>query len=177
MAEISWEKSRDNVKVAASNRMKFAIVGVLLLGAVAFLLLSGTINGGRFFTTVNDILARPDLVGKTVKISGAVIGKTIKFNPDTKTISFTMANVTDNAAELQDDGGLAKVLHQAVIDPAAKHINVQVANQAMPDLLKDEAQAIVTGQLGKDGVFRADELLLKCPSKYASDVPQQASAN
>jgi len=30
-----------------------------------------------------------------------------------------------------------------------------------PDLLKDEAQAIVTGKLGEDGVFYADELLLK----------------
>jgi cytochrome c-type biogenesis protein CcmE len=43
----------------------------------------------------------------------------------------------------------------------------------MPDLLKDEAQAIVTGKLGADGVFVADELLLKCPSKYAADVPNQ----
>ncbi len=177
MAELSWEKPRENVKVTSPKRIKFAIVGVLLLGAVAFLLLSGTINGGRFFTTVNDILARPDLVGKTVKISGAVIGSTIKFDPDTKTISFTMANVTDNAVQLQDDGGLAKVLHNAVRDPNAKHISIQVANQAMPDLLKDEAQAIVTGKLGTDGVFRADELLLKCPSKYASDVPQQVGAN
>ena len=177
MTEVIWEKPRDAVKVAAPKRMKFAIVGVVLLGAVAFLLLSGTISGGRFFTTVNDILARPDLVGKTVKISGAVIGNTIKFDPDTKTIHFTMANVTDNSSELQDDGGLAKVLHNAVRDPNAKHIAIEVQNQAMPDLLKDEAQAIVTGKLGNDGVFRADELLLKCPSKYASDVPQQASAN
>src|SRR5512140_3386343 len=111
MAEVIWEKPSDVVRVAAPNRMKFAVVGVLLLGAVAFLFLSGTMNGGRFFTTVNDILARPELAGKTVKISGAVIGNTIKFDADTKTIHFTMANVTDNAKELEDDGGLAKVLH------------------------------------------------------------------
>src|SRR5262249_22131483 len=119
----------------------------------------------------------PELVGKTVKLSGAVIGDTIKFDSESKTIRFTIANVPDNAAELQNDGGLAKVLHDAVHNQNAKHISVVVQNQAMPDLLKDEAQAIMTGKLGSDGVFRADELLLKCPSKYASDVPQQVSSN
>jgi cytochrome c-type biogenesis protein CcmE len=177
MAEVSWEKPREGVNVAAPKRLKFAIAGALMLGAVAFLMLSGTLSGGRFFTTVNDVLARPELVGKTVKLSGAVIGDTIKFNADSKTISFTIANVPDNATELQNDGGLAKVLHDAVHNPNAKHVGVVIQNQAMPDLLKDEAQAIVTGKLGSDGVFRADELLLKCPSKYASDVPQQVTSN
>jgi cytochrome c-type biogenesis protein CcmE len=44
----------------------------------------------------------------------------------------------------------------------------------MPDLLRDEAQAIMTGQLGEDGVFMADELLLKCPTKYEEAVPEQS---
>jgi cytochrome c-type biogenesis protein CcmE len=40
-------------------------------------------------------------------------------------------------------------------------------------LLRDEAQAIVTGHLGQDGIFRANELLLKCPTKYQEAVPSQ----
>jgi cytochrome c-type biogenesis protein CcmE len=44
-----------------------------------------------------------------------------------------------------------------------------------PDLLRDEAQAIMTGHLGEDGVFYADELLLKCPTKYEEAVPSQAA--
>ena len=44
----------------------------------------------------------------------------------------------------------------------------------MPDLLKNEAQAIVTGKMGADGVFYAKELLLKCPTKYEEAVPEQA---
>ena len=43
-----------------------------------------------------------------------------------------------------------------------------------PDLLKNEAQAIVTGKLGEDGVFYADELLLKCPTKYEETLPVQS---
>ena len=32
----------------------------------------------------------------------------------------------------------------------------------------------MTGQLGEDGIFYADELLLKCPTKYEEAVPEQS---
>jgi len=43
-----------------------------------------------------------------------------------------------------------------------------------PDLLRDEAQAIMTGHVAEDGIFYADELLLKCPTKYEEAVPEQS---
>jgi cytochrome c-type biogenesis protein CcmE len=39
-----------------------------------------------------------------------------------------------------------------------------------PDTFKDEAQALVVGEFGRDGVFHAHEIQAKCASKYA---PQQ----
>ena len=171
--EASWEKPKAAVKVQAPNRLKFAVIGLVLLGAMIYMIVSGTASGGKYFITVNDLMARSDLVGKNVKVSGAVLGDTIKFDADTKTIYFTMAHLTDNAGDLEKEGGLAKALHLAVLDTNAKRLQVRVPNQAMPDLLQNEAQAIVTGKLGPDGVFVADELLLKCPSKYTADVPKQ----
>jgi cytochrome c-type biogenesis protein CcmE len=177
----SWEKSGASGTSGAAalakkngGRLKFAIVSVVLLGAIAFMILSGTLNGGRFFITVNEVLSRSDLVGKSVKISGAVVGSTINFDANTQTISFTIAHVSDSIAELDDQGGLAKALHEAVVDPSAKRIQVVVKNQPKPDLLQDEAQAILTGRMGEDGIFYADELNLKCPSKYQADVPNQS---
>jgi cytochrome c-type biogenesis protein CcmE len=32
----------------------------------------------------------------------------------------------------------------------------------------------MTGHLGTDGVFYAEELLLKCPTRYEEAVPEQA---
>jgi cytochrome c-type biogenesis protein CcmE len=176
VAEASWQKPANAAVAApaASKRIRFAIVGVVLLGAVAFLIFSGTANGGRYFITVNEVLSRPELVNKPVKMTGAVIGDSIRFDADTRTIHFTVANITDDMKELETEGGLARALHLAVNNPKAKRVEVVVPNQAMPDLLKDEAQAIVTGKLGNDDVFVAEELLLKCPSKYTSDLPQQA---
>ena len=179
MAEISWEKpqSKDAVKprLIAPGRLKFAIVGAVLIGVIAFLLLSGTISSGRYFITINEVLTRPELAGQTVRVTGAVIGSTIQFDADSKTIRFTVANVSDNPADIDKAGGLGAALHAAVIDPSVRRVDVIVANQAMPDLLKDEAQAIMTGKLGADGIFRADELLLKCPSKYEAQLPAQVS--
>jgi cytochrome c-type biogenesis protein CcmE len=43
--------------------------------------------------------------------------------------------------------------------------------------MRNEAQAIMTGHLGDDGVFYADELLLKCPTKYEEAVPNQVQGN
>jgi cytochrome c-type biogenesis protein CcmE len=68
---------------------------------------------------------------------------------------------------------LAEVLHQAVMDPSRNKMTVQYVG-VKPDLLRNEAQAIVTGKLDSNGVFQADELLLKCPTKYDDAVPEQS---
>jgi len=67
---------------------------------------------------------------------------------------------------------MALVLEQAAADPSLPRITVHY-NGVKPDLLKHEAQAIVSGSLDANGVFQAKELLLKCPSKYESDLPNQ----
>ncbi|HID88688.1 MAG TPA: hypothetical protein EYP52_03135 [Anaerolineae bacterium] len=71
---------------------------------------------------------------------------------------------------------MAAVLHAAVNDPNAPRLEV-VYNDVKPDLLKGEAQAIVRGQLGEDGRFYADEVLLKCPTRYEEAVPDQAGGS
>ncbi|MBN1964330.1 MAG: cytochrome c maturation protein CcmE [Anaerolineae bacterium] len=165
----AWEKN-DNaaVVVGRGERMRFLIGGVIILVAVGVLILSGTLSNAQYFITVEELQARPELVGQTVRISGAVIGDTINYDADTLTITFTMAHIPEQI----DD--LALTLHEAVDDPTAAQINVIVVNEPMPDLLQNEAQAIVTGELHADGNFYADELLLKCPTRYEEAIPEQA---
>jgi cytochrome c-type biogenesis protein CcmE len=33
----------------------------------------------------------------------------------------------------------------------------------------------MTGHMGEDGIFYAEELLLKCPTRYEEAVPEQSS--
>jgi len=60
-----------------------------------------------------------------------------------------------------------------VMDPSRARMKVIYVG-VKPDLLRNEAQAILTGHLGVDGIFYADELLLKCPTRYEQAVPEQA---
>jgi cytochrome c-type biogenesis protein CcmE len=155
------------------GRKKFVIGGALILAAVIYLIVSSTQANAEYFMTIDELKAQSQsVIGKNMRISGAVVGDTIQYNPQTLTLSFDVANVTADNNEVEAQGGLAAVLHAAVIDPNRSRIKI-VYTGPKPDLLKNEAQAIMTGQLGTDGVFHADELLLKCPSKYQEAVPQQ----
>jgi cytochrome c-type biogenesis protein CcmE len=127
--------------------------------------------------TIDELGAKgPTMVDRNVTISGAVLGDTIKYDPQTLSVEFTVANVPGDNAEIEKLGGLAKVLHEAVTDTGRSRLKV-VYQGAKPDLLRNEAQAVMTGHLGSDGVFYASELLLKCPTKYEQAVPQQAQGN
>jgi cytochrome c-type biogenesis protein CcmE len=156
------------------GRKKFVIGGVVILAAVAYLIFSATQANAEYFMTVNELKAKgQSVIGQNLRVSGAVVGDTIQYDAQTLTLTFEVAHVTGNNNEVDAQGGLAAVLHAAVVDPNRARIKV-VYTGPKPDLLKNEAQAIMTGQLEADGVFHADELLLKCPTKYQDAVPQQA---
>jgi len=157
------------------QRNKFMIGGLLILAAVVYLIASSTQASAEYFMTVDELNAEgASAINKSVRLSGAVLGDTIQYDASTLTLTFEVAHVPGDNAEIEAQGGLAVVLHEAVTDPTRERIKVQYEG-VMPDLLRNEAQAIMTGKLGDDGVFYAEELLLKCPTKYEEAVPDQAS--
>jgi cytochrome c-type biogenesis protein CcmE len=164
------QKSRP---IGFQGRVKFILGGLLILAAVIYLIVSATNANAEYFMTVNELKSKgSSLVGRSLRISGAVIGDTIGYDPQTMNLTFEIANVPGDNASIEMGGGLAAVLHAAVTDPTRGRLTI-VYNGPKPDLLRDEAQAIVTGHLGQDGIFRANELLLKCPTKYQEAVPSQ----
>jgi cytochrome c-type biogenesis protein CcmE len=156
------------------QRTKFLIGGFVILLMVALMIVTATQANAEYFMTIDELNAAGQSVsGKNLRVSGAVIGDTIQYDPLTLTLTFDVAHVPGDQIEIEDEGGLAEALHQAVTDPTRSRIRVMYQGPK-PDLLKDEAQAIMTGRLGPDGVFVADELLLKCPTRYEEAVPGQA---
>ena len=156
------------------GRTKFLVGGLLILAAVVYLIVSSTQANAEYFMTINELKAKGSAdIGKNLRVSGAVVGDSIQYDPKTLTLTFEVANVPADQKQIDAEGGLAAVLHAAVIDPTRARIQVAYTGPK-PDLLKDEAQAIMTGHLGSDGIFHADELLLKCPTKYQDAVPNQA---
>ena len=161
----------------SGGRTKFIIGGVLILAAVIYLVVSATRASAEYFMTISELQAKgASMNGRNLRISGAVVGSTIQYDPKTLTLTFMVADMPADNNEIEAQGGLAAVLHQAVTDPTRSRLEV-IYNGAKPDLLRDEAQAIMTGHLGQDGKFYADELLLKCPTKYQEAHPERVSGD
>ena len=159
------------------QQMKFIFGGSLILVAVAYLIYSSTQMNKEYFMTINELKAAGSSVtDKSLRLSGAVVGDTVQYDTKTLTLTFEVAHVPGDNAELESEGGLAVALKEAVNDPTRERIKVVYVGPK-PDLLRSEAQAIMTGKLGEDGIFYADELLLKCPTKYEEAVPEQAATN
>lgn len=166
-----WEKMAGASSQSKRREFpKFLIGGVLLLVAVGYLIISGTMGGARYFMTVDELVSDPQYVGQKVRITGAVIGESIVYDSENLIIQFTIANVEDNPTDL------ALALHNAVSDPTIARLPVYIEGEVKPDLLQHEAQAILSGELRADGTFYASELLLKCPSRYEESVPAQVQA-
>ncbi len=157
----------------SGGRAKFFIGGLLIVAAVVYLIVSSMQSSSQYFLTVKELQGKgSSIMGRDVRVSGAVIGSTIQYDSNTLTLKFTVADIPGDQNEIDRLGGLAKVLHQAVVDSNTPRLQV-VYKGVKPDLLRDEAQAIMTGKLGQDGTFSATELLLKCPTKYQDAVPNQ----
>jgi cytochrome c-type biogenesis protein CcmE len=153
------------------HRAKFILGFGLILAAIAYLIITNTFNNQQTFFTIQELNERgTSAQGRTIRFTGAVIGDSIQYDSQSLTLSFTAVNIPADNAELQARGGLAQVLHDAVQDAGAPRITVVYVGPK-PDLIKDEAQAIAVGRLGEDGVFYAEEVTFKCPTRYEEAPP------
>lgn len=148
------------------NRITYIIAAAFVLAGVIFLLVSGGNNSVRYFVTVEELQAMGDkAIGQNLTISGAILGDSIQYDPKLPKLSFTIVQVPGDPNEVEKEGGLTAVLQNAVLDKSLPRITI-IYNDVKPDLLDNKAQAIIRGKLESDGQFHADEILLKCPSRY-----------
>jgi cytochrome c-type biogenesis protein CcmE len=135
---------------------KYLLGGSLIAVAAIFLIVTSMTASAQYFYTVEALRAKgQSAIDQSVRVSGAVINESVKFE------------VRDNQPYLEFD----------IAD--AEKIDTQtplriVYNGPKPDLIGEpHAQAIVEGHLGADGKFYADNLLLKCPTRYEEQFPNQ----
>lgn len=163
-----------STQAGSGGRAKFIVGGLLIVAAIVYLIVTSTQASAQYFMTVDELAdQKGSEIGRDVRVSGAVIGETVVYDAETLTLEFNVAHVPGDNSEIESQGGLAKVLYDAVNDPGRTRMPVVYVGPK-PDLLRHEAQAIMTGKMGEDGTFYADELLLKCPTKYEEAVPEQS---
>ena len=130
-------KERTKPKV----NLKFIVGGVVLL-LLAVLIVQATITTGAYYLTVDEVLnSDSTMVGQRIRVSGHVVDGSEDWNAQEVTLKF--------AIHEEDSAPLTIVF-----------------KGPRPDNFHRAAEAIVEGELLADGTFQADNLLLKCPSRY-----------
>lgn len=113
--------------------------------ALAIAMIGSTFRGSAMvYSKYVDEVTRPAerarWVGRTLRIEGLVVPGSIEHRPGTRDFRF---RVTRNHAEIP-------VTYSGLV----------------PDTFTNCAGVTVRGVLGRDGLFRSDEIVAKCPSKY-----------
>ncbi|MBI4289563.1 MAG: cytochrome c maturation protein CcmE [Chloroflexi bacterium] len=125
------------------KKKKFWIAGVVLAIAMGALVYNSVAGSSVYYYTVNELKAQPvSPDGQDVRVNGIVTTGPIEWNAQARTTSFTMQD--------KDGAETLFVVYQGTV----------------PDAFKADVEVVVRGKLDSKGVFRANELLAKCASKY-----------
>jgi len=121
------------------------VTGVIVIAIIAVVVISGNTTGA-YSSTVADVTKDPELVGKRVKVSGAVVPAS--WDKQSNPMKFVIKDEKDT----EGSGATVKVIYTG----------------GVPSTFGDGVVAIVTGELAADGTINATEMITKCPSKYES---------
>jgi cytochrome c-type biogenesis protein CcmE len=128
-----------------SKKIKFIGGGVVIVALIGYLIVSSISNAGAYYREVGEVKAQnSQLQGKSLRVSGNIVTESVQYDAPTLSLDFKIS------------------------DP--KDVNQQLAvhfHGIQPDqITREGASAIVEGTLGTNGAVEANNLLLKCPSRY-----------
>ncbi|RAL24804.1 hypothetical protein DL240_00920 [Lujinxingia litoralis] len=122
------------------------IAGVLIaIAAIGFLVFDG-LQGETYFYEVDQAVAKgDDLIGKTVRIKGIVEPGSFEGE----------AGGIHNTFRVSEQGVGMKVVYK----------------RALPDTFQEESEVVAQGRVDETLTLHADEVLVKCPSRYEGAPP------
>jgi len=132
-----------------TRKAKFLAGGAIILGAIGYLVYAGVRQSAVYFVTPTELLAAP-VPGKAYRLGGLVERGTLKWEPRTLELRFTLA----------DGKAAVPVQHRGT----------------PPDLFAEGRGAVVEGSWTSDGYFRASLILAKHSEEYKAPHDGQAQA-
>ena len=141
--------------VFRSNRTRFIIVATVVVLALGFMIWAAFGENTRYFLTVSEFNSEQRYQdGQMVRVSGKLVEGTFN-RPDKSTVS--QFQLTDKEGA-NSGAALLQASYEGVL----------------PDLFfNPHSEIILEGSYSSEGVFQANEILVKCPSKYVDLEEQQ----
>lgn len=128
------------------RKVKFISGFAVIIACLVLLVVTSSQKMSMYYLTVSELQAREtEFVNKRIKLAGKVTPGTIRKLPD-RIVEFQIWE------PLEGEAFSAKrpVVYAGIV----------------PDTFRDEADVVLEGRVGANGLFRAETLLAKCPSKY-----------
>lgn len=125
-----------------SNAPKFILSGAIIVLTLSYLAYTGVQESKSYYVTIAELRGQGDAAySKRLRVAGNVEPGTIKRQ--------------------------GTMVEFVLVENDQKLNVVYKGTEAPPDTFKDDSQALVEGNFGRDGVFHANHLQAKCASKYA----------
>ncbi|NOX19847.1 MAG: cytochrome c maturation protein CcmE [Nitrospirae bacterium] len=124
---------------------RMVILALVVIGAFGYLLFMGMQEGSMYYLEVSEYLKKIDELGdRKVRVNGRVVKESLDFDSKNLVLRFLLMDI-------KSDDKLSVLYHGSP-----------------PDLLgQDGVTAVAEGHFDKSQrVFLANQLLVKCPSKY-----------
>jgi cytochrome c-type biogenesis protein CcmE len=135
---------------------KFLLGAAAIVASVGFLIAEGVKETGVYFLTPTELAAKtatdPTFYDVGLKMGAKVVPGSVRRAPDNRQIDF----------KVSDGAKTYPVTYRGLV----------------PDTFTDanDIEVIVEGRLGRDGVFRATEVLAKCGSRYEAEYDKARKA-
>jgi cytochrome c-type biogenesis protein CcmE len=137
-------------------RSKFLLGATIIVVSVVFLIASGIKETGVYFLTPTELIDKttsdPTFYDVGIKVGAKVVRGSVRRDDAARRVDF----------EVSDGQHQFPVTYTGIV----------------PDTFTDanEIEVIVEGKYGKDGVFRATEVLAKCGSRYETEIQKSKKA-
>jgi cytochrome c-type biogenesis protein CcmE len=124
---------------------KIAIAAAVLALAVGYLMYTSVQStSASYFVTVSELRAQADSVdGDLVRVGGDVVEGSIEIDGVAGPMYFEISDGNETLAVVYD--------------------------RQVPDIFGEHIEAVVEGTFRKNGVFEAETILTKCPSRFDAD--------
>lgn len=126
----------------SKKAVRVSVSAFVILAALSWLMVSTISEGAEYYKKVDEVMADPQAwQGKRLQVHGYVLG-----DPLVKT------STLEYKFKMHSNGKVIDAVYTGVV----------------PDTFKDEAEVVVKGRLGADGIIHVerDGIMAKCPSKY-----------
>ena len=124
-----------------SSTMKFLIGGVVVAVVIGVLIFTSFSGSTSDYLTISQVRALGPEQSRDSRVAGAIVPDSVEWN--TRDLHLTF--------EIEDETGVLPISYHG----------------PQPDMLVDAVEAVVIGKYDQTaGLFEAEELLMKCPSKY-----------